>query len=180
MKIKTLKYLSLVFLLTASFSLHAEDKKTENEAPQTVVSSKYILNQYDLNRFVISGAITTGSEYDRLFGGQISADYRLSKRISVGGQGDFYFSSSYLNGNREYALALRSNYHVLKIEKFRKDPWDVYLGLSIGTKVYPAAVEFYNVFLGVYVGARYNLDEKWKVFSEIGTRNAALGLAVSF
>jgi len=180
MNLKSLRFLLVALLLTANVSLHAEDNKNETEFPQTVISSKYILGEYDLNRYVISGAMTTGSEYDRLFGGQASIDYRLSKRFSVGGQGNFYFLSSDLNGNREYALALRSNYHFMNMEKFKNNPWDIYLGLSLGTKVYIAAKEVKDAFVGVHVGARYKLDEKWMVFSEIGTRNAALGLAVSF
>jgi hypothetical protein len=179
---KSLSLIVLTALLLSGLNVNAANKKNESETafPQSVLNSKYILNQYDLNRFVISGAITTGSQYDRLFGGQGSIDYRLSKRFSVGGQGNFYFLSSDLNGNREYALALRSNYHFMSIEKFKKNPWDIYLGLSFGTKVYIAAKEMDDAFVGVYVGARYSLDEKWMLFSEIGTRNAALGMAFTF
>ncbi|MRT91913.1 hypothetical protein [Ancylomarina sp. 16SWW S1-10-2] len=180
MNLKSFKFLLVAFLMTASVSLHAEDIKTETETPQTVLTSKYILNQYDLNRYVLSGAITTGYKYKHLFGGMVALDYRLSKRFSVGGQADIYVMNSDLNGEHKYSLALRSNYHILKFEKFRKNPLDIYFGVSVGAKAHPADVKLYDAFVGVHVGARYDLDEKWMVFAEVGTRNSALGLAVSF
>lgn len=180
MNLKSFKVLLTALFLAASFGLHAETNKTELESPQTVLSTKYVLDQYELKSFVVSGAITTGSKYDRLFGGTVALDYRLSKRFSIGGQGNFYFQSSDLNGEREYAVALRSNYHFMKMKKFNKNPLDMYFGLSLGTEVFIGDKEVKNPFIAAHVGARYDLNDNWMVFTEVGTRNAALGLAVSF
>ena len=180
MKFKTLKYSLVVFLLAVSVSLQASKNSSESKLPQSVLSLHYMLDQYGLDEFVIAGAMTTGNEYERLFGGQMSADYRFTRKFSLGVQGNFYVLSTDLNEPREYALALRTNYHIVKFERFKPNPFDVYIGLSFGSEVYPSQVKFTEGFIAAHLGARYKLDDKWMVFSEVGTRNSSIGLAYSF
>lgn len=177
-----LKFTLLAVVLVLVCNANASNNKIEGDhtAPQSVISSRYILGQKNLSQFVLSGAMTAGKEYSRLFGGQVALDYRFDKRFSVGAQGNLFFKSSDLNGFRQYEAALRANYHVLAGAQFKSNPFDLYFGLSLGSAVHPADVKFDNAFIGAHAGLRYNLDQKWMIFTEVGTRNAALGLALNF
>lgn len=152
-----------------------------NANAQTVIKSRYILKDNMFAKNILSGGISTGSEYDGGFGLQAMFDYRVAERFSIGLQGNIYFLESELNEFRQLAVNARANYHLLKQHKINPNHWDWYIGVNFGGDLEGSGkkIKEFNEFAGVHMGLRYKMNHRWIVFAEAGSRNASIGLALN-
>ena len=179
MKITQIAIILFIAGIICPAFVNAENIKG-SEAPQYMNSSQFLLNKKVVGETILSAALSTGRNYDRLFGFQGTADYRFHKHFSAGVSGHLTFTNSDLNGHRIYDAALRFNYHMLNKKRSTPLRYDLYGGLSWGSEIYPSEVKFVKGFIAAHMGFRYRLDAKWLAFAEAGTRNSSIGLAFSF
>lgn len=171
--------IGFLFLFTANASKYKE--RLAAEIPQSVIKSRYIINDNLFAKTVLSGALTSGPEYNGGFGIQGMLDYRIQDRVSAGLQGNLYFLESKLTTNRQLSINLRANYHLVKEKRFESNDWDWYFGIDLGGDLEGGnqKITEFKEFVGIHTGLRYKLNYKWIVFTEVGSRNASLGLAIS-
>lgn len=97
-------------------------------------------------------------------------DYGITDRISLGGGANFYFENNSAKKNDKFFIFGRVNYHLNEVLGI-PDRWDVYPGADIGI--------IGNTFgLGVHLGARYFINDKFGVYLEAGN-NGSLGLSIN-
>ncbi|MCY1635000.1 hypothetical protein [Marinifilum sp. D737] len=150
-----------------------------NTNAQTVIKSRYILKDNMFAKSILSGGISTGSEYDGQFGLQGMYDYRVSERFSLGAQGNLYAQESDLSEGNFWTLNLRSNYHFLKQHKINPNHWDWYIGVDLGVDANGLTDIDPEAFVGAHMGLRYKINHRWIAFIEAGSRNTCVGLALN-
>lgn len=174
----------LTGLLLCALNLKAisKDKEVDVVAPQSVINSRYVMNDNLFGRSILSGGLTTGPEYSGGFGLEGMFEHRIVDRFSIGLQADLYFMESSLSKGRDLTVGIRANYHLIKENRICINDWDWYVGVDLG-------VDLDGVFnenkdpescYGVHTGVRYKLNYRWLTFAEVGTRNACIGLAIMF
>nr|WP_320118755.1 hypothetical protein [uncultured Marinifilum sp.] len=174
----------LTGLLLCALNLKAsnKDKETETVAPQSVVNSRYVMNDNKFGRSILSGGITTGPEYGKGFGLEAMFEHRIVDRFSIGLQADLYFEESSLSKGRDLTVGTRANYHLIKENKIGINNWDWYIGVDLGVDLDGVFNEHKDpeAYYGAHTGIRYKLNYRWLTFAEVGTRNACIGLAIMF
>lgn len=173
-------YLLIEFLFCVTVNA-SNSKKTITEFPQTTIESRNIMNNNLFGEMIMSGALTSGPEYKGVFGIQGMLDYRFNDFFSVGLQGNIYFLESDITSYRQLSINLRTDYHLIKEKRFVSNDWDWYIGIDLGGDIEGGnkKITSLNKFAGVHTGLRYKLNNNWMVFAEVGSRNTALGLAIS-
>ncbi|WP_372751471.1 hypothetical protein [Labilibaculum sp.] len=170
-----------IALIGFLFSYTANAKTIVGEVPQSVIKSRYIMNDNLFGKTILSGALTNGVQYDSGFGLQGMLDHRFMNRVSMGLQGNLYFLESDLSSTRQLSASLRINYHLIKEKRFESNDWDWYIGGNLGADLEGGNKKISQTqwFTEIHTGLRYKLNYKWLLFAEIGSRNSALGLAIS-
>ncbi|MGQ1911619.1 hypothetical protein ACT3CE_17780 [Marinifilum sp. RC60d5] len=174
----------LTSLLFCALNLKATNKKKDADVanPQSVVESRYVLNDNMFGKSILSGGITTGPEYSGGFGIEGMYEYRIADRFSIGLQADVYFEESSLSKGRDLTVGTRANYHLIKENRIEANNWDWYVGLDLGVDLDGVFNEHKDpeAYYGAHTGVRYKLNYRWLTFAEVGTRNASIGLALMF
>ena len=98
-------------------------------------------------------------------------DYGITDLISLGAGANLYFDN-YKDNNKDHKFFIfgRVNFHLQDILEM-PEKWDVYPGADVGV--------IGNTFgLGVHLGARYFINDKFGIFVEAGN-NGSLGVSIN-
>jgi hypothetical protein len=120
--------------------------------------------------------------YGSFMGFQGTFDYQIDQEFSAGLQGNIYMGNSNFKGDRTPSLGVRGSYHFLERGHIDSDPLDLYAGLGLGADLGKGNDEASEVgaYVALHVGLRYKVGYNWLLYSEVGTRNAALGMCFMF
>ncbi len=123
---------------------------------------------------VLSGGVSTYEKWTG-YGLQASYTYRISKFISLGGQGNAFLKEGKYSGDRDLYMGIRANFHIspLFLENSR---FDLYAAGTAGYGRDDSAETFETMW---YLGSSYDFSKYWGVFFEAGNIGV-LGLRLRF
>ena len=176
----------MIFCLSVTVAAEPGDNTSESGAPtltaRRTLTDYPFLNKNFFGTHFFSGAFTTGMGYGSFIGLQGTFDYQIDEFFSAGLQGNLYFGNSQFKWDRTPSLGLRGSYHFLERGHIDSAPMDLYAGLGLGADMGKNDKEAREVgaYVAVHVGFRYKVAYNWLVFSELSTRNAALGMCFMF
>jgi hypothetical protein len=173
MKSKTKLKFSILILIFSTFSSFAQ-----NEIGEKLFSVGVGINsQYGVG-------IPIGVSFENFVG----------KYLSVGGSIN-YVSATYYGDNKFKALYIgsRGSYHVTELLNLSRSPADLYVGATLGYRIFSWNDTFYGgniggiygngVYFGGFLGGRYYFTDSIAGFLEFGAggfTNANLGLTLKF
>jgi hypothetical protein len=109
------------------------------------------------------------------YGVQASYTYRISKFVSLGGQGNGFFKEGKYNGDRDFYMGFRANFHMFPL--FVEDSrFDLYAGGTAGLGRDDDVETFETMW---YLGSSYDFNRRLGVFVEAGTIGV-MGLRLTF
>ena len=123
---------------------------------------------------VLAGGFSTYEKWTG-YGFQASYTYRISKFVSLGGQGNAFLKEGKYSGDRDLYMGIRANFHFfpLFIENSR---FDLYAAGTAGFGRDDSVDKFETMW---YLGSSYDFNKYWGLFVEAGNIGV-LGLRLRF
>jgi hypothetical protein len=123
---------------------------------------------------VLSGGVSTYEKWTG-YGFQACYTYRISKFVSLGGQGNAFLKDGKYSGDRDLYIGIRANFHVfpLFVENSR---FDLYAAGTAGFGRDDSVDKFETMW---YLGSSYDFNKYWGAFVEAGNIGV-LGLRLRF
>lgn len=123
---------------------------------------------------VLAGGLSTYEKWTG-YGFQASYTYRINKHVSLGVQSNGFLKEGKYNGDRDFYLGFRANFHVFPffVENSR---FDLYTGGTAGMGRDDDVETFETMW---YLGAAYDFNKHWGVFVEAGNIGA-MGFRLTF
>lgn len=123
---------------------------------------------------VLTGGLSTYEKWTG-YGFQASYAYRINKFVSLGAQGNAFLKEGKYNGDRDFVMSFRANFHILPFF-VENSKFDIYASGTAGIGRDDSLETFETMW---YLGSSYDFNKHWGVFVE-GGEIGVMGLRLTF
>lgn len=129
---------------------------------------------YKYPTHVVAGGLSSYEKWTG-YGFQASYAYRVNKFVSLGVQGNAFLKEGKYNGDRDFGMSFRANFHIFPLF-VENSKFDIYASGTAGVGRDDDVETFETIW---YIGSSYDFNKYWGVFAE-GGNIGVIGLRLAF